>query len=168
MLMVQLHLKEVFINCTTDMNLHTGILVKSTQLLNDNMFADTVVLIVEYNSNGALGFVINKPFKRSLNELVEFNNSPCFPLYDGGPVDKEHLFFIHRRPDIIEGGDKVKEGIYYGGNFRQAVDGINSYVLMQDDIKIFVGYCGWDKGELEEEMEEGSWEIVNESIQFFK
>lgn len=151
------------------MNLHAGIMIKSTQLLSDDsLFADTVILIVEYNSNGALGFVINKPFGRSLNELVEFSNSPFFSLYNGGPVDKEHLFFVHGRPDVVEGGAKIEEGIYYGGNFDQAVDGINSIILTGNDIKIFVGYCGWDAGELEAEIEEGSWEVINEPISIFK
>lgn len=139
------------------MNLQAGIFLKSTEALNDTVFSQVTILITEYNAKGAVGYVLNRPFGRSLNELEEFKQSPDFPLYDGGPVDKEHLFFLHRRPDLIAKGTLVDNGIYLGGDFKQAVAGINDRSLTANDIKIFVGYCGWDAGELEAEIEEGSW-----------
>jgi putative transcriptional regulator len=141
------------------MLIQTGALVKSTAALNNTLFENVTILITEYNTSGALGFVINKPFGRSLNELEEFKHSPYFPLYNGGPVDQEHLFFIHQRPDLIEEGVAVGNGIYSGGNFKQAVTAINNRSLTPKDIKIVVGYCGWDAGELEAEIAEGSWQI---------
>lgn len=143
------------------MQLQAGIFLKSTDALNDTVFSQVTIFITEYNAKGALGFVLNKPFGRSLNELEEFKDSPYFPLYEGGPVDQAHLFFVHRRPDLIEEGTLVGNGLYYGGNFQQAVAAINDNNLTANDIKIFVGYCGWDAGELEAEIEEGSWEIID-------
>ena len=142
------------------MELQAGLFLKSTDVLSDAVFSQATIYIAEYNAQGALGFVLNKPFGRSLHELEEFHHSPHFPLYEGGPVDQEHLFFLHRRPDLIEEGALVGTGVYYGGNFKQAVAGINDKSLAASDIKIFVGYCGWDAGELEAEIEEGSWEII--------
>jgi putative transcriptional regulator len=139
------------------MKLKAGILLKSTESLNGSFFEGVTILITEYNDNGAMGFVISQCFDRQLNELVEFKHSPGFPLYDGGPVDKEHLFFIHRRPDIIEDSIEIGNGICSGGNFKQAVRAINENRISTEDIKIFIGYCGWNKGELEAEIEEGSW-----------
>ncbi len=144
------------------MNLQAGMFLKSTAALDDTVFAGVVIFLTQHNAGGAIGFVINRPFGRSLHELQEFKHSPYFPLYDGGPVDKEHLFFLHRRPDLIEEGTLVASGIYWGGNFRQAVNSINNKSLSAKDIKIFVGYCGWDGGELEAEIEEGSWIISGE------
>ena len=141
------------------MTLHAGTFLKSTLALDETLFENVVVLLTEYNNNGAVGFVTNKPSGKELNELEEFKTSPDFALYDGGPVDKEHLFFIHKRPDIIEGSSGV-DGIYNGGNFQQAVAAINNNTISKRDLKIFIGYCGWDAGELEAEIEEGSWEVV--------
>jgi putative transcriptional regulator len=143
------------------MNIRPGTFIKSTVSLNNSVFKGAVILITEYNAKGAMGFVINKPFTRKLNELAEFSHIPNFPLYEGGPVDKGHLFFIHQRPDIIKGGDSVSAGIFVGGDFTQAVSAINNYSITESDIKIFIGYCGWDYAELEEEIEEGSWEIAD-------
>lgn len=146
------------------MEVQNGVFLKSTSLLNDTVFEHTMILIAEYNSKGALGFVINKPYNRFLNELEEFKNSISFPLYEGGPVDHQHLYFVHMRPDLIEEGTAIGNGLYLGGNFQQVVDAINNHTITSDQIKIFVGYSGWDTGDLEAEIEEGSWLVATAVI----
>lgn len=146
------------------MNAAAGMFIQSTDALKDTVFENTLIYIAEYNVKGATGFVINKTFGRTLNELEEFKHSIPFPLYDGGPVDKEHLFILHMRPDLIEEGTRIEKGIYYGGNFQQAVAAINNKTLTTEYLKIFIGYCGWDTGELEAEIEEGSWRVVDVGV----
>ena len=143
------------------MHLTTGTILKSTPSTNDANFEQAIIFIAEHNEKGAMGFVINKKFARALNELEEFKQSITFPLYNGGPMDKEHLYFVHRRPDLIEGGTLIANSIYLGGNFKQAVAQLNSTTISEADIKIFIGYCGWEFNELEEEVAEGSWIITN-------
>ncbi|MGV3765002.1 MAG: YqgE/AlgH family protein [Chitinophagaceae bacterium] len=141
-----------------------GTVLESTAQLHGDFFEGATILITEYNEQGAMGFVTNKIFPRKFNELEEFRNSPPFPLYDGGPVDREHLFFLHQRPDLIEGGSAVSENVYLGGDFKAAVQFINTGILGETEIRLFIGYCGWDAGELEAEIAEGSWKIVAESV----
>ena len=138
-------------------NLKAGISIKSTALLNGSFFEETSILIVEHDEAGTTGFVTNKPFGKSLNDLIEFNHAKPFPLMDGGPVDRAHLFVLHKRPDLIEGGKQVTNGLYLGGNMEQVIEAINNGSATQEEIQLFIGYCGWDVGELEAEMEEGSW-----------
>lgn len=145
------------------MKIQAGMILHSAALLNDPNFQHSTILITAYNEQGATGFVINTLFPRPLNALEEFKHSPAFPLHDGGPVDKEHLFFIHCRPDIIEGGTPVNDTIFFGGNFKQAVTHIDHQTIGPRDVKIFVGYCGWDKNELEAEIAEGSWIVEEEN-----
>lgn len=145
------------------MLINTGTILTSALTLEDLNFQQVIIIITEHNDKGATGFVLNKLFPQKLSALEEFKHSPAFNLYDGGPVDKEHLFFIHCRPDIIEGGTSVKGNIYFGGNFKQAEAHINNKTIGPKDIKIFVGYCGWDKDELEAEVEEGSWMVRDEN-----
>lgn len=147
--------------------MNTGSFLHSTPLLDGDFFEKSVVFITELNEKGAMGFVINKPFPRTLNELQEFSKSIPFPLYEGGPVDQEHLFFIHRMPGLIENGVLIADGIFLGGNFQQAVELINSRAITQKDIKIFIGYCGWEPEELEEEIREGSWQVNDHTFLLF-
>lgn len=145
----------------------TGTIITATDLLKGTFFEDATLLITEYNDKGAMGFVINKRFSRSLNELEEFKHSPAFPIYDGGPVDREHLYFIHTRPDLISGSEAVSEDLYLGGDFAAAVKAIASGSLTQKEVKILLGYCGWDTGELEAEIAEGSWKLTTETVTGF-
>jgi putative transcriptional regulator len=132
--------------------------IKSTPLLVGSIFENTNLLICEVNENGAWGFIINKIFPRKLNELVEFQHCQPFPLYEGGPVEQEKLFFIHQRPDLIEGGKHIVDKYYWGGNFKQAIKHINAQTIEEKELQLFLGYCGWDAQQLQQEIAEGSWE----------
>jgi putative transcriptional regulator len=141
-------------------DLNAGLYIKSTDDLIGSFFEDSTILIVEHNESGSLGFVTNKSLDKSLHELVEFNHSMPFPLMDGGPVDREHLFVVHKRPDLIDGGKLIANGLYLGGNMEQVIEAINRNGANQQEIQLFIGYCGWDVGELEAEIEEGSWTLT--------
>lgn len=141
-------------------DLKAGISIKSTDSLIGSYFEDTTILIVEHNKAGSTGFVTNKPYGKSLHDLVEFNHSKPFPLMDGGPVDRAHLYVLHKRPDLIEGGKQLTNGLYLGGNMEQVIKAINAEAVNQEEIQLFIGYCGWNVGELDAEVEEGSWSFL--------
>ena len=138
-------------------DLKAGLYIKSTDALIGSFFEHTTILLVQHNEAGSLGFVTNKSFEKSLHELIEFKHVKPFPLMDGGPVDRDHLFVLHKRPDLIEGGEQIPNGLYLGGNMKQVIEAINTKSANKQEIQLFIGYCGWDVGELEAEMEEGSW-----------
>jgi len=140
-------------------DLKAGFYIKSTADLIGSFFENTTILIVTHNEEGSIGFVTNKSFEKSINELIEFNHVKPFPLMDGGPVDREHLFVLHNRPDLIDGGKGIPNGLYLGGNMAQVIEAINTRGANKQEIQLFIGYCGWDVGELEAEVEEGSWVI---------
>jgi len=138
-------------------DLKAGLYINSTDALIGSFFEHTTILLVQHNEAGSLGFVTNKSFEKSLHELIEFKHVKPFPLMDGGPVDRDHLFVLHKRPDLIEGGEQIPNGLYLGGNMDQVIEAINTKSANKQEIQLFIGYCGWDVGELEAEMEEGSW-----------
>lgn len=137
-----------------------GKIIKATPALND-YFKDAVIFITEHNEKGAAGFVINRLFHRKLNELQEFSFASAIDIYEGGPVDNEHLYFLHT---TSLGGEPITDNIYLGGNFNEAVKQLTNGTLSSSEIKIFIGYCGWDAGELEAEIEEGSWNVKSGSL----
>ncbi|MBW0179282.1 YqgE/AlgH family protein [Sediminibacterium sp.] len=139
-----------------------GTIITSTPDINDPNFENTPILIVEHNDRGAVGFIAHLPLMKNLNELAEFTQYPPVPLFIGGPVDQENLFFLHRRPDLIEGGLLIKDGVYYGGDFQQVLAHLKDQTLAEKDIRLLIGYAGWDPQQLEEEIKEGSWVITNQ------
>lgn len=147
-------------------HMQAGQFISSTPALEGTVFENTVIFIAEYNDKGALGFVTNQPFSRGLNELEEFRHGKAFPLYLGGPVDQEHLYFVHRRADLIAGGAEVDGKVFFGGDFKTTVALINQNLLTERDVRIFIGYCGWDKGELDAEIAEGSWNLLEAATLF--
>lgn len=141
------------------MDMKAGFYIKSTAALNGSFFEHTNIHIVEHNEEGSTGFVTNRPFGKFLNDLIEFNYCKPFPLMDGGPVDRDHIYVLHKRPDLIDGGKQVSNDFYLGGNMDQVIEAINTNAANNKEIQLFIGYCGWDAGELEEEVDEGSWII---------
>ncbi len=139
-----------------------GTILRSDNAEAGDYFAGTHILIAEVNKEGAIGYILNRKFPRPFNQLAEFADSPPFPLFEGGPVEHEKLFFIHRRPDLIEGGVCLQKDIYSGGDFKKAVSYLNMGLLSEADLKMFIGYCGWDAGQLEAEIAAGDWQIQNE------
>ncbi|TWI84994.1 putative transcriptional regulator [Lacibacter cauensis] len=146
------------------MNIKAGTIIISTALLDDSEFEKVAIVITEHNEKGAVGYVFNQPFPRNFNELEEFKHSIPVPLYAGGPVQTDMLYFMHCRPDLVEGGDLVAADVYMNGDFRKAVQLLNNGTLSIHEVRLFIGYCGWDAGELEAELEEGSWEVTNAPI----
>jgi putative transcriptional regulator len=140
-------------------DLKAGIYIKSTDALNGSFFEHTTILLVKHNTAESIGFVTNRLLHKSLHELIEFNYSKPFPLLDGGPVDREHLFVLHNRPDLINGGEQITNDLYLGGNMEKVIEAINNSGANTQEIQLFIGYCGWDVGELEAEIKEGSWEF---------
>jgi putative transcriptional regulator len=140
-------------------DLKAGLIIKSTDALIGSIFEDTTILIVKHDNEGTTGFVINKPLHKSIHELIEFNHSKPYPIMDGGPVDKDHLFVLHKRPDLITEGEQMHSGFYLGGNMKEVIEAINTNGVHEQEIQLFIGYCGWDEGELAAEIEEGSWVI---------
>jgi putative transcriptional regulator len=139
-----------------------GSILNATPSLDGTYFEGALIFLTEHNTKGAAGFVINKLFPRKLNELQEFNDAASIDIYEGGPVDNEHLYFIHKIPSL--GGEWVKGDLYFGGDFQKAAKLLTVGQLSSNEVKLFLGYCGWDASELEAEIEEGSWELSPDAL----
>ncbi|MBC7722064.1 MAG: YqgE/AlgH family protein [Pedobacter sp.] len=134
-----------------------GLLLISDPFLKDSNFLRTTVLLCENNTEGSVGFVFNKPFNLTLGDLVDGLEGINFPVYEGGPVQKTSIHFIHKCPDIILDGAAIGNGIFWGGNFEQVKALLKTNRLTQKDIRFFIGYSGWGTGQLEAEIAEKSW-----------
>jgi putative transcriptional regulator len=134
------------------------LLIAEPSILNDSSFNRSIILLTEHTKNSAIGFILNKPLSFTVNDLIpEINCS--FQVYQGGPVEQDNLYFIHKVPDLIPDSIEVDNGIYWGGNFESLKSLLNNQDLKNSDIRFFLGYSGWDTHQLEDELTTDSWFI---------
>ncbi|MFN4121727.1 MAG: YqgE/AlgH family protein [Flavobacteriales bacterium] len=147
-------------------NPEKGQLLLSEPFMNDTYFKQTVVLLADKNDKGTLGFILNKPVGYYVHELIQDFPEFDAPVYFGGPVESNSLFFIHRQPDKIIGGSEIGQGWYFGGNFEEIKQFIKLGLLKAEDIRFFAGYAGWDAGQLDFELEEDAWLVASDCSEF--
>lgn len=133
-----------------------GNLLIADPFLKDPNFSRSVILLCEHQENGSFGFMVNKLSSHHLEELNP-GAGLYLPVYFGGPVQLDTLHFIHKHPDLFEGCMKVSEGVYWGGDFDTAVSALISGDIKSSSIKFFMGYAGWESGQLNQEFRERSW-----------
>lgn len=138
----------------------SGFLLIAEPFLKDPNFMRTVIFLCEHQHEGSVGFVLNKLFDSSLNELIDLETDKEVPVFYGGPVQTDTIHFIHQRPDLIQGGIEVIKDLYWGGNFEEVLALLNAGKIKENDIRFFIGYSGWGEGQLEEEMASNSWLTV--------
>lgn len=131
-------------------------LIASPTIIGDHDFQRAGVILVDHKTSGSIGFIVNKKLEYTLNELVENATEP-FPLYYGGPVEQDNLFFIHRMGDLIPNSTPIRDDLFWNGDFDQVLDLVNSGRILPDEIRFFLGYSGWGEGQLLSEIKEEAW-----------
>jgi putative transcriptional regulator len=123
----------------------------------------TVVLLTEHKDDGTIGFVLNRQYENTLDELLPEIEGHKFPVYYGGPVQMNTIHFLHRYPEEVPGGVEVMKGVWWGGDFDSLVLLINSGKIDPTKIRFYIGYSGWSSGQLQSEMKEKTWLTVEAS-----
>ncbi len=138
--------------------LKPGMQLYADPRMDDPYFGKAMLAISSFSpSEGAMGFILNKPMNLDLNQLVEETLNQQIPVWYGGPVDNGRLFFIHQAADLIPESTLIQGKVFLGGNFSKLVQVLNSGVLSPDRVRFFLGYSGWSKGQLEEELITHAW-----------
>lgn len=138
-------------------SLEGQLLVASPQLQDPN-FAKSLVLLVQHNGDGALGVVVNHPLGKTIQELWrEVGSAACHsrqPVYLGGPVPGP-LLSLHTRPELAEA--EPSPGIFFAAKKKF----LDTLVLNEEpSYKIFLGHAGWGAGQLETEIRQGAWRML--------
>lgn len=139
----------------------TGSLLISEPFMMDPNFKRSVVLLSEHIDEGTVGYVLNQKSDYLLKDLVRDFEDALNPVYIGGPVSNDTLHFIHRCYDRMNSGTEIINGIYWGGNFETLKLLINNNEIAEHEVMFFVGYSGWDAGQLNKELDQNSWLVTN-------
>lgn len=138
------------------------LLIAEPAIIGDSSFNRSVILLADYAEEGSIGFILNKPLEYTLTDLVP-NTESKFKVYNGGPVEQDNLYFIHKVPELIPESIEISLGIFWGGDFEVALELINAGKIVASDIRFFLGYSGWEPAQLESELQTNSW-VVTENI----
>lgn len=134
-----------------------GTLLIADPFLKDPNFMRTVVFLCEHQEEGSFGFVLNRLYEFTLDQLMASAEGMSIPVYYGGPVQLDTIHFLHQYPGLIPGGFEVTNGIYWGGDFETAIELLKNGEIGEEGIRFFIGYSGWAEGQLLDELKEKSW-----------
>lgn len=168
-----------------------GFLVASPKL-DDTPFERSVVVMVHHDEEGAMGFIVNKPLEIDFGSIIQSVSDEVaariepesfdVPVHFGGPVRVEQLWLMFQR---TLGGDEYREAnrrllekmelpddsaFTFSDGWYLAASGdlIEEFATgdQHGDYRPFIGYCGWDAGQLESEIEDGSWLLMDFDDEF--
>lgn len=140
-----------------------GNLLLSEPTMNDFHFGRSVVLLIDHSeADGSFGIIMNKSLNVRLNEIVDVFPDFDAPVYLGGPVAEDQIFFMHTLGDLIPDCCKIMDGLYWGGDTDTLNTLIATGIADYTNVRFFLGYSGWSSGQLVEELVRNSW-IVSET-----
>ena len=136
-----------------------GQLLISEPSLSDLSFFKSVVLITHHTNDESIGLVLNHPTKINLSEILNDIPLSDFPVYIGGPVEKNSIQFIHTLGKLIPNAQEISNGLYWAGDFDKVLELISENKISKNQIRFFAGYSGWGEGQLNNEVRENGWLI---------
>ena len=138
-----------------------GKLLVSEPMLPDPNFFRSVVLLTKHNEEGSLGFVLNRMSIVDLDNVYPDFSIKNIPVFIGGPVGNDQLFFIHTIGEELNETTKVMDGLYFGGDLEHLEFMMKTGLANTEQVRFFVGYSGWDPGQLANEIKEHSWIVAS-------
>ncbi len=146
----------------------TGTLLVATEELRDPRFSETVILLLHYGPDGAVGVAINRPTWVEAAEALSdmpFLDDYTGHIFFGGPVGPANLVTLVRISDIGElDFEPIIDDVYVGADpdfLSQAVAVANS----EEALRVYAGYASWGGGQLDREIAAGSWHVVPASAE---
>ena len=136
-----------------------GKLLVATELVRGDVFAQTVILLLHYDANGAMGIVVNRPTDVEPEEVVadvDAFSGYSGTLYWGGPVRMHTLRVLLRTDTSPKGAEAIVDSVH----LVRIDDGLKETPADLANLRFFIGYAGWGAGQLDSEMNRGSWHVV--------
>ena len=141
-----------------------GKVLISEPFLCDHMFGRSVILLVDHTQDGTMGLVMNKPLPLFLNDLLsEIDCREDIPIYKCGPISTDTLFYLHTLENIAD-SLPIANGFYLNGDFAAIKQFMAEGNSIKGKIRFFLGYSGWESGQLKQEIEENTWLVDKADI----
>lgn len=142
-----------------------GDLLLSEPFLPDSNFSRSVILLCEHSEEGSFGLILNQSIEMDMTSLSD--DLPGIDIITGfgGPVERNHLYFLHNNAEL-DGAMPVGNELYMGGDYESLKVLLESGEMKPESIRFFIGYTGWTVGQLDEEIKEFSWIVTKKPVDF--
>ncbi len=141
-----------------------GMFLVASRDLRDPNFFETVVLLLQYSSEGALGIVVNRPTPMKLADLLPEMEGLAEredTVYLGGPVMQGRMLMLVRSADEPSPESRqVLDDVYYSGDKELLARLVGQESEDGEEFRVFAGHAGWAPGQLEWEVKRGGWHIL--------
>ena len=141
----------------------TGTLLVATDALRDPRFSETVILVLHYGADGALGVEINRPTWIDATEAfpeMQYLEDYTGTVFLGGPIAPANLVTLLRIEDT---GDldmtPVVDDVYVSAD-PDMLGNITGDNIDDQALRVYAGHVGWDSGQLDEEIAAGNWQVI--------
>ncbi len=122
-------------------------------------FDRTLVVICMHDSEGSLGFVINRKHRFDLGSLIACD-FPHQGVYFGGPVEENSLACLHQHGSSVQGALPFTDELSFNLDVGAVLGALGDEILQPWQVRFFVGYSGWAPGQLEAEIKAGAWFVT--------
>jgi putative transcriptional regulator len=147
-----------------------GRLIVATSDLEDPNFDGTVVLLLDHDDDGSLGIVLNRPSPLPVDDVMStapvathgtwrgLVDDPAV-VFVGGPVRPDTVIALARIPEVTD--PERWEPVVADVGVVKLDEGPLPAIGDLTSLRVYAGYAGWGPGQLEEEVQLGSWFVVD-------
>jgi len=139
---------------------YKGKILISTPDISGDIFSRSVVLIIDHSESGAFGLILNKKNSKMSNRFKNFFDFEI-EVYDGGPVENDKVFFIIKGKKVTENFTEINDEYYLTEDIELIINAVLQNEISIRDVKIFSGYSGWSPSQLENEVLQKVWTVVD-------
>lgn len=139
---------------------YKGKILISTPDISGDIFSRSVVLVIDHNESGAFGLILNKKNSKMSNRFRNFFDFGI-EVYDGGPVENDKVFFIIKGKKVTEQYTDITEEFYLTEDIERIINAVLQNEISIQDVKIFSGYSGWSSLQLDNEIQQKVWTVVD-------
>jgi putative transcriptional regulator len=139
--------------------LGVGKILVASRNLGDPNFAQTVILLVQYDAGGVVGLILNRRTELPVSSVLgdfQAAKDRSDPVYFGGPVDPHQIRALRKSSTKVDGAMQICAGVFQISTKTQLEQTLNDRAAPKA-FHVYLGYAGWHVDQLQKETELGAW-----------
>ena len=137
-------------------------LLVATNQITEEAFSRTVILLLHYGSDGAIGVAINRPTWVTTDEVfpnLGYLHAYRGHVFHGGPLAQTTVLVLHRSAAAAD-DEPLVDGVYMSSELDWLEADFDARKDTDSALRFYAGHASWRPGQLEEELSGGAWRVV--------